>query len=77
MKTVTVVSASWCSQCDSLKNQLTTMGIAFDVVDADASPSIIKEFSIRSLPFSIVYEDGEVIKTVIGNNAKQIQAIFA
>ena len=77
MKTVTVVSASWCTQCDSLKNQLTAMGIKFDVIDADTSASVIKHFSIRSLPFTIIYESGEVIKTVIGNNAKQIQAILA
>ena len=77
MKTVTVVSASWCTQCDSLKNQLTAMGIPFDVVDADVSATVIKQFSIRSLPFTIVYESGEVVKTVIGNNAKQNQATLS
>lgn len=67
-KEIIVVSAAWCSQCSVLKNDLTRAGIIYKVVNADEEDgmSFCRENGVRSLPTTFIYEDGELIKTVVG-----------
>lgn len=67
-KEIVVVSAAWCGNCGTLKNDLTRNGIVYKVVDADTSEgmSFCRENGVRSLPTTFIYEDGELIKTVVG-----------
>ena len=65
-KEVVVVSASWCGNCGVLKDALTRSGIVYRVVDADENMEFCRENGVRSLPTSFIYEDGELIKTVVG-----------
>lgn len=67
-KEIIVVSAQWCAQCSVLKNDLTRAGIIYKVIDADSPEGMAfcRENGVRSLPTSFVYEDGELIKTIIG-----------
>ena len=68
MKEVVIVSSSWCNSCNSLKNDLARNGIIYKVIDADTEEgmSFCRENGVRSLPTTFIYEDGELIKTVIG-----------
>ena len=51
-----------------LKNDLTRAGIIYKVVNADDEEGMAfcRENGVRSLPTTFIYEDGELIKTVIG-----------
>ena len=65
-KEVVVVSAAWCSSCQNLKDALTRSGIIYKVIDADENMEFCRENGVRSLPTSFIYEDGELIKTIVG-----------
>lgn len=67
-KEIIVVSAQWCAQCGVLKDTLTRAGVIYKVVDADSPEGMdfCRENNVRSLPTSFIYEDGELIKTIIG-----------
>ena len=67
-KEIIVVSAAWCAQCSVLKNDLTRAGIVYKVVNADDEEGMdfCRENGVRSLPTAFIYEDGELIKTVVG-----------
>lgn len=67
-KEIIVVSTAWCGNCGTLKNDLTRAGIIYKVIDADTEEgmSFCRENGVRSLPTTFIYEDGELIKTVVG-----------
>ena len=67
-KKVVVVSANWCKNCSVLKDTLTRAGIIYQVIDADSEEGMAfcRENGIRSLPTSFIYEDGELLKTIVG-----------
>lgn len=72
-KEVVVVSAAWCSGCKGLKDALTRNGIIYKVIDADENMEFCRENGVRSLPTSFIYEDGEIVKVVIGNKFQEIK----
>ena len=67
-KEIIVVSAQWCGNCGTLKNDLTRSGIIYKVIDADTEEGMTfcRENNVRSLPTSFIYEDGQLKKTLIG-----------
>ena len=67
-KKVVVVSADWCKNCSVLKDTLTRAEIIYQVIDADENMDFCRENGIRSLPTAFIYEDGELIKTIVGLN---------
>ena len=74
-KEVVVVSAAWCGNCGVLKDALTRSGIVYKVIDADSEEGMAfcRENGVRGLPTSFIYEDGEIVKTVIGNKFQEIK----
>lgn len=72
MKQIKVVSAVWCSQCQALKKQLDSKGVEYEVIDADEQMEFCQQNGVRSLPTTFVYEDGVIVKTVVGNKLKEI-----
>ena len=71
-KKLIVVGASWCSGCSALKTQLVAKNIEFEYVDADEQMEYCQTNGVRSLPTSFIIEDGEIVKTVIGNKVSEI-----
>jgi len=71
-KKLIVVGASWCSGCSALKTQLVAKNIEFEYVDADEQMEYCQANGVRSLPSSFIIEDGEIVKTVIGNKVSEI-----
>lgn len=67
-KKIVIVSASWCSSCVTLKDLLTRNNIVYHTVDADSDEGMefCRENGVRSLPTAFVYEDDEIVKTIVG-----------
>lgn len=66
MKKVIVFSAKWCTNCTTQKAVLDKAGIVYEVIDVDAEMQKAKEFSVRSLPTTVILEDDVKLKTFIG-----------
>ena len=69
---IKLFTASWCTACTALKNQLTEEDLVdVEIVDADNNPNQVVDFSIRSLPTVIKLEDGEEVDRVLGNMTRK------
>lgn len=78
MKTVIVVSASWCSQCGPYKKALDQTGIKYETKDADApeNEAQLTLLGVRGLPTTIVF-DGEIeVGRVVGNNVPKVKELL-
>ena len=73
-KEVIVVSAVWCGACGLLKKQLDSNNIPYSVIDGDTPEgmAVCKEFGVRSLPTSLIYDNGSFVSMVVGNKYKEI-----
>jgi thioredoxin-like negative regulator of GroEL len=66
---ITVVSASWCKNCLTLKDSLTQANVIYHVVDADSEDGMnyCTEHNVRGLPTTIITdEDGKVVRNIVG-----------
>ena len=50
------------------KYQLEDAGIQFTVVDAEENPDYCRNYGVRGLPTTLFFEDGELVKSLVGNN---------
>ena len=67
-KELVIVSAKWCANCGPLKKKLEDAGIQFHVIDAEESPQYCLDYGVRGLPTALFFEDGELVKSLVGNN---------
>lgn len=51
---VELYSASFCSNCDTLKKIFNEINIDYDIIDIDAQPELTQQNRIRSLPTTII-----------------------
>lgn len=61
MKQLFIFTAQWCAPCKALKAVLQDTNVPVDqlrVFDIDTSPTLTKEFDIRSVPTLILFENG-------------------
>ena len=67
-KTLIVVGAEWCAPCKSLKKLIAEndVGVSTTVVDIDLDPDTAQQFQVRAVPFLILAENGEVVRTKAG-----------
>ena len=72
-KSVVQFSANWCGPCKLLTK---TMEVAsenieaqFGKVDIDKNRELAMKFNIRSVPTTIVFENGQAKQTIIGNKS--------
>lgn len=72
MKEVIVFGATWCGACKALKATLSQRDFKFEYVDADENMEALGEKGIRSLPTTLILEDGVEVKRVVGNKPKEI-----
>ena len=75
---VKIVSASWCNQCSPYKKAVDSLGIAFENIDADSEEnmSMLNELGVRSLPTTLVYKDGELVKMFSGNKPQELKEVI-
>lgn len=72
MKEVIVFGATWCGSCKALKATLDQQEFKFEYVDADDNMDMLGEKGIRSLPTTLILDNGIEVKRVIGNKPKEI-----
>lgn len=66
----------WCPQCGPFKDNLTRKGVEFEVMDADEHQEKATNLGIRSLPTTVIFENGEEIARIAGPNlAKVMEAL--
>ncbi len=72
---VNIVSASWCSNCKPYKQAVKSIGIDFDEIDADLDENmeLISSLGIRSLPTTLIYKNGELVKMFSGNKIEELK----
>lgn len=68
--------AEWCGPCKQIAPVLEELSseyadrIKFLSVDIDEAPAIAPRFGIRGVPTILIFRDGQVINTLVGNQAK-------
>lgn len=64
--------ASWCSPCrrlaPTIEKQAETYDdeILFAKVNVDAFPALADEFSVRSIPTLLLFQEGKVVERIVG-----------
>lgn len=79
MKQVLYFSAPWCGPCRSFKPVMESlqneMSITF--IDVDSSPQTAQQYNVRSVPTTIVLDNGAEIGRVIGARTKdEIRSLY-
>ena len=73
-KKLIVVGTDWCGACKALKAQLESKSIEFEYMDGDTEEGMTfcQYHGVRSLPTSLIIEDNDIVKIVIGNKVSEI-----
>ena len=68
MKKILYFSASWCQPCKNFKPIMEQVSRELPVqfVDIDASPDLVAEYGIRSVPTIVVVNNGQVASKQAG-----------
>ena len=79
MKQVLYFSSPWCGPCRSFKPVMESlqneMSITF--IDVDSSPQTAQQYNVRSVPTTIVLDNGMEIGRVIGARTKdEIRSLY-
>jgi len=79
MKQVLYFSSPWCGPCRSFKPVMESlqneMSITF--VDVDSSPQTAQQYNVRSVPTTVVLDNGMEIGRVIGARTKdEIRSLY-
>ncbi|MBP5292352.1 MAG: thioredoxin [Lachnospiraceae bacterium] len=64
--------ATWCGPCKMMGPVLEKLSdkyegkIAFAKIDVDENPDSAAEYNVRSIPFMVLFKDGQVVDHVLG-----------
>ena len=77
MKKVVVFSATWCTNCNAQKQNLTQAGIEYEVVDVDKEMQKAREFKVRSLPTTVIVDGATIVKLLTGiTNTEEVKKLL-
>lgn len=68
--------APWCSPCKALAPVLEEIAdehgdrLTIAKLDIEENPATFKRYAVRSIPTLLVFEGGEVVRTIVGGKAK-------
>ena len=74
MKIAKYFSATWCGPCKVFKpimKELSDEGYNIEFIDGDENRDMAVEYNIRSIPTTIIEEDGEEISRIVGVKTKE------
>ena len=74
MKTMKYFSATWCGPCKVFKpvmNEIAGEGYSVQFIDVDESQDLAVKHSIRSVPTTIIEENGIEVDRIVGSVPKQ------
>lgn len=76
MRKLVVFSGVGCQSCTVLKNILEAEFTSFEEKNILKNMAEAKELGVKSLPTSVIYEDGKVIEVIRGVNVDQIMEVL-
>jgi thioredoxin 1 len=78
MNKVVVVKASWCGPCKAYApvvqeatSDIKAKGFDVEFIDADENGDFCQTHGIRGVPSTLIFKDGEVVKTLVGAQSKE------
>ena len=75
MKTIKYFSAVWCGPCKSFKpvmNEIAGEGHSVQFIDIDQSQDLATKYVVRSVPTTVIEENGIEVDRFIGSIPKQM-----
>ena len=67
-------SATWCGPCKTFKpimNEIAGDGYSVQVIDIDQQQDLAARYNVRSVPTTIIEENGMEVDRIIGSVSKQ------
>ena len=74
MKTAKYFSATWCGPCKQFKpimEELSNEGYNIEFIDGDENREVAIEYNIRSIPTTVIEEEGKEINRLVGVKSKE------
>ena len=74
MKTAKYFSAAWCGPCKQFKpimEGLSKEGYDIEFIDGDENKEVAIEYNIRSIPTTVIEENGKEINRIVGVKSKE------
>ena len=74
MKTMKYFSATWCGPCKAFKpimNEIAGEGHSVQFIDVDQSQELAAKYGVRSVPTTVIEENGIEVNRFIGTKPKQ------
>ena len=74
MKTMKYFSATWCGPCKAFKpimNEIANEGYSVEFIDVDQSQELAAKYGVRSVPTTIIEENGIEVSRFVGVIPKQ------
>ena len=74
MKTMKYFSATWCGPCKSFKpvmNEVAGEGYMVEFLDVDNNSEMASKYGVRSVPTTIIEENGVEVNRFVGAIPKQ------
>ena len=74
MKTIKYFSAAWCGPCKTFKpimNEVAGEGYSVQFLDIDQSSALAEQYNVRSVPTTVIEENGIEVDRFIGATSKQ------
>ena len=74
MRTAKYFTATWCGPCKSFKPVMTEIlneGHSVQILDVDENKSLAQQYNVRSVPTTVIEENGVEVDRFIGGLPKQ------
>ena len=74
MKTMKYFSATWCGPCKTFKpimNEIAGEGHSVQFIDVDQSQDLAAKHNVRSVPTTVIEDNGIEVDRIIGSVSKQ------
>ncbi len=74
MKTAKYFTATWCGPCKAFKpvmNEVASEGYSVQILDIDQNKDLAQQYNVRSVPTTIIEQNGQEVDRFIGGLPKQ------
>ena len=74
MKTAKYFTATWCGPCKAFKpvmNEVSGEGYSIQFVDVDKNQSLASQYGVRSVPTTVIEENGVEVDRFVGALPKE------
>ena len=75
MKSVKYFSAVWCGPCKTFKpimEEISSEGHNVQFIDVDTDSDLASKYGIRSVPTTVIEDNGVEINRIVGSSSKQV-----